>query len=60
MPEPDSESPPPYRALIGLLAIVGLIVAVLFIMHELKQAAQMQDCIASGRTNCAPIETPQR
>lgn len=60
MPEPDSESPPPYRALIGLLAIVGLIVAVLFIMHRLNQAAQMQDCIASGRTNCAPIETPQR
>jgi hypothetical protein len=60
MPEPDSESPPPYRALIGLLAIVGLIIAVLFIMHRLNQAAQMQDCIASGRTNCAPIETPQR
>jgi len=60
MPEPDSESPPPYRALIGLLAIVGLIVAVLFIMHRLNQAAQMQDCIAAGRTNCAPIETPQR
>jgi len=60
MPEPDSENPPPYRALIGLLAIVGLIVAVLFIMHRLNQAAQMQDCLASGRTNCAPIETQQR
>jgi hypothetical protein len=33
---------------------------VLFIMHRLNQAAQIQDCVASGRTNCAPIETPQR
>ena len=60
MPDPEPESPPPYRALIGLVAIVALIVLVLFIMHELRQAAQMQDCIASGRTNCAPIETPAR
>jgi hypothetical protein len=43
--------------LVGLLALVALIVAVLFIMHRLNQAAQIQDCVASGRTNCAPIET---
>ena len=43
--------------MVGLLAIVALIVAVLFIMHRLNQAAQIQDCVASGRTNCAPIET---
>ncbi|HEX4172810.1 MAG TPA: hypothetical protein VHY82_10075 [Acetobacteraceae bacterium] len=50
----------PRRALIGLVAIVLLVVAVVFIMHRLNQAAQLQDCVASGRTNCAPIETPQR
>ncbi len=53
----DDPSPPPYRALIGLVAIVVLVVGVLFIMHRLNQAAQIQDCVASGRTNCAPIET---
>jgi hypothetical protein len=54
-PEPN-----PRRALIGLLAIVALVVAVLFIMHRLNQAAQLQDCVASGRTNCAPIEATSR
>jgi hypothetical protein len=49
----------PRRALVGLIAIVVLIVAVLFIMHRLHQAAQIQDCVASGRTNCAPIEAPR-
>jgi hypothetical protein len=54
--ESRSPEPNPRRALVGLLALVALIVAVLFIMHRLNQAAQIQDCVASGRTNCAPIE----
>ncbi len=57
MSESRSPEPNPRRALVGLLALVALIVAVLFIMHRLNQAAQIQDCVASGRTNCAPIET---
>jgi hypothetical protein len=48
--------PKPYRALIGLMAIVALIAAVLFIVHQLNQAGRIQDCVASGRTNCTPIE----
>ena len=55
--ESGPPEPNPRRALVGLLAIVALIVAVLFIMHRLNQAARIQDCVASGRTNCAPIET---
>ena len=57
MSEGGPPEPSPRRALVGLLAIVALIVAVLFIMHRLNQAARIQDCVASGRTNCAPIET---
>ncbi len=53
----DDQGPNPRRALVGLLAIVVLIGGVLFIMYRLNQAAQLQDCVASGRTNCAPIET---
>ncbi len=56
--EDDGGASSPRRALIGLLALVALVVAVLFIMYRLNQAAKMQDCLASGRTNCAPIETP--
>jgi hypothetical protein len=40
----------------GLLVVVALVAAVLFIMHRLDQAGRIQDCVASGRTNCAPIE----
>lgn len=57
MSERGPPEPKPHRALIGLVAIVTLIVAVLFIVHQLSQAGRIQDCVASGRTNCAPIET---
>jgi hypothetical protein len=53
--EHDDQPGSPRRALFGLLAIVVGIVAVLFIVQELRRAAQIQDCVASGRTNCAPI-----
>jgi len=57
--ESGPPEPSPRRALVGLLALVAMIGAVLFIMHRLNQAAQIQDCVASGRTNCAPIQTQQ-
>jgi hypothetical protein len=34
--------------------------AVWYLMRELRQSASLQDCIASGRTNCAPIATSGR
>jgi hypothetical protein len=54
------EAPKPTRALIGLLAVAMAILVILFVVHRLNQAARIQDCVASGRTNCAPIETPAR
>jgi len=54
MPEEDPK-PSPWRAVVGLGLIAVLIVGVLFIMRELQSAASLQDCVASGRTNCAPI-----
>jgi hypothetical protein len=56
----DDEGPdtvPRHRALIGLVLLICLVVAVLFVVHELQDSARMQDCLASGRTNCAPIQT---
>lgn len=50
----------PRRGLFGLLAFVIAIVVVLFIIQQLRQAARIQDCVASGRTNCAPIDTTRR
>jgi len=57
MSDDDPEQTGRHRALVGLAVIVLLVIGVLFIMHRLDQAAKMQDCLASGRTNCAPIET---
>ena len=57
MSERGPQESNPHRALVGLAVIVAAVVAVLFIVHRLDQAAQLQDCVASGRTNCAPIET---
>jgi hypothetical protein len=45
-------------ALIGLLVIVVLIVGGLLLVHVLRHMSQLQDCALSGRTNCAPIESP--
>jgi hypothetical protein len=41
--------------ILALLAM--LIVGVLYMAQQLRHAAAIQDCVASGRTNCAPIGT---
>jgi hypothetical protein len=51
----DNQRGGPLRAVVGLGLIVVLIVGVLFVMEQLRHAAAIQDCVASGRTNCAPI-----
>jgi len=54
----DDDPPPasPWRMLIGLLAFAVAIVLVLLMMRRLQDSARLQDCVAAGRTNCAPIE----
>jgi len=57
MAEDDKEagSGSPLRAVVGLGLMVVLILGVLFVIQQLRHAATIQDCVASGRTNCAPI-----
>ena len=52
--EPDSRRP----ALIGLVVVLVLVVLSYFLVTALRQNAEMEDCLMSGRRNCAPIETP--
>lgn len=49
---PDSRGP----ALIGLLIALLLVLGGLFLVHVLGRAGRLQDCVMSGRTNCAPID----
>ena len=51
-------TPDPRRAaLIGLIVTLLLIVGGVFLVHILGRAARLQDCVMSGRTNCAPIDS---
>ena len=45
-------------AVIGLV-ITGLIVmAGYFLMNALRNEGKVEDCLMSGRTNCAPLDIP--
>jgi hypothetical protein len=55
---PPARSPDPRRgALIGLLVVVALVVGGLLLTHVLRRMSQLQDCVMSGRSNCAPIDS---
>ncbi len=60
-PEPDDPENPRTRrrAVIGLLLILVLVVGGLFLAQVLREASRVQDCVMSGRTNCAPIDSSQ-
>jgi hypothetical protein len=55
MAEDDQGGGSPWRAVVGLGLIVVLIMGVLVVMQQLRHAAAIQDCVASGRRDCAPI-----
>ncbi len=56
----DDDSGPRRGALIVLVVLVVLVAGTMFIMHRINEASTIQDCAASGRTNCAPIAPPAR
>jgi len=47
-------------ALIGLIIVLALAIAGVVLIRELGQESKLEDCLMSGRTNCAPIEVPPR
>jgi hypothetical protein len=51
--EPDSRR----AAVVGLLVTIALVVVGLILVKVLGDAGRMQDCLMSGRTNCAPIDS---
>ncbi|HUA53321.1 MAG TPA: hypothetical protein VMB81_14210 [Candidatus Sulfotelmatobacter sp.] len=44
-------------SLAGLAFVLLLVVVGLYLVHVLKKQSELEDCLMSGRTNCAPIET---
>jgi hypothetical protein len=58
--EPGPHEPPDPRraAAVGLLVALLLVVLGLVLIRYLAEAGRMQDCVMSGRSNCAPVEAP--
>ena len=42
-------------SLAGVALILVLALAGLFLIRELTEVSQIQDCVMQGHTNCAPI-----
>ena len=45
-------------ALMGLAIVLSLALAGVVLVRDLGKEAKLEDCLMSGRTNCAPIEIP--
>lgn len=43
-------------ALMGLAVVLSLAVAGIVLVRDLGKESKLEDCLMSGRTNCAPIE----
>jgi hypothetical protein len=44
---------------VSLLVVAALVIGGWFIVRQLQADAKMQDCVMSGRKNCAPVDTLQ-
>lgn len=56
-PEMPRVPDPRRAALAGLLITVLLILGGMILIHVLGRTGKLQDCVMSGRTNCAPIDS---
>jgi hypothetical protein len=55
----DNESGASRRgALIGLVITGIIVVAGYFLMNALRNEGKVEDCLMSGRSNCAPLDIP--
>ncbi len=45
-------------AVIGLVVILVLVVAAVYVVNALRKESNLEDCLMSGRRNCVPIEVP--
>ncbi len=50
--EPHSNT----RNIIGLVVILAMLVGGWFIVQRLAQTSRVEDCLMSGRRNCAPVD----
>jgi hypothetical protein len=57
----DEPEPTSGRAMLAAVGVLALLIGLgLWLSGVLGSANSIQDCVASGRTNCAPIDTQGR
>ena len=56
-PERKREPDPRRGALLGRIIAIVLVRLGLLLVKVLGDAGRLQDCVMSGRTNCAPIDS---
>jgi hypothetical protein len=49
---------PRRAAVAGLVITLLLVLGGVLLVHVLDRTSKLQDCVMSGRTNCAPITSP--
>jgi hypothetical protein len=57
-PPEDNDDQTPRGNLLLFAVFVVIVVAGFLIVWELHRDLQLQDCLMSGRRDCAPIEIP--
>jgi len=59
MPDDEQKDNRPRAPLIALAVVVLVVLAAIVLVRELSTVERLQNCLLSGRTNCAPIRTPE-
>ena len=59
-PDPDEDRRRMRSNLAALVFAALLVVVGLYLVRVLAEKSRLEDCLMSGRTNCAPIEAPPR
>lgn len=57
-PAPEVEEAEARSSLVGLVIAILLVVGGIYLMLQMRDNAKLQDCVASGRRNCVPVEVP--
>lgn len=54
--EPETEEAEARSSLAGLVIAILLVIGGIYLMLQMRDNAKLQDCVASGRRNCVPVE----
>jgi hypothetical protein len=60
MPDNNNKNPSQRGPLVALGVVVLLLVVGWVLARELYSGSKMEDCLLSGRTNCAPVDSQPR